>query len=247
MKSVFKKIQGVDYEIIVVDNKSVDETRASIKKEFPEVVLLLNNKNMGVAKARNQGMSIAKGRYILILDADAEIISEDFNDLIRYMDKNTDIGILGCSLISDNNELHPSTRTFPRPIHIILRRLSYIGLVKDSSILKKHHLAYWDRKAPMKVDFVEGAFQLIRKEAIDKVGLLDGRMFYGFEDADYCARMIKADYYVVCYPSFVVKHYLQGITRKNPFNMMALRHYLSYMRFYLKHRQLILGKQHFYK
>jgi GT2 family glycosyltransferase len=89
---------------------------------------------------------------------------------------------------------------------------------------------------------VEGAFQLIRKSAIDEIGLLDERMFYGFEDADYCARMLKAGYGVIYDPTFVGKHFLQAITRRNPFTKMAVSHFVSYVRFYRKHRALILKR-----
>lgn len=241
--SVYNKVSGCSYEVIVIDNNSVDGTRENLKSEFPDIVLIENSENMGVARARNQGIEVSRGRYVLIVDADVEIASDGFSSLLSYMDGHEDIGILGCTLVSEEGEIHPSARTFPRPIHVFLRRLSYRGLVKNSRILNAHHLGDWDRKEPRKVDMVEGAFQLIRKTAIDEIGLLDDRMFYGFEDADYCARMMKAGYDVICYPSFVAKHFLQGITRKNPFNKMAFIHFISYARFYRKHRRLILGKE----
>lgn len=240
--SVFSKINNLNYEVLVLDNASEDGTADAVRSEYPSIILFENKENRGVAPARNQLIKIAKGRYILILDADTEIVSNDFGSLITYMDSHPDIGILGCSLISFNNELHPSTRTYPQPIHVFLRRLSYIKFVRNSKILKEHHLESWDRKHPAVVDFVEGAFQLIRREAIERVGLLDESMFYGFEDADYCARMEKAGYKVVCYPSFIVKHFLHGVTRRNPFNKMAYLHTKSYIIFYKKHKKLIESK-----
>ncbi|MFH1314193.1 MAG: glycosyltransferase family 2 protein [Candidatus Eisenbacteria bacterium] len=242
LRSLYKKVTGIDFEVIVIDNNSVDGTREHIKSEFPEITLIENPRNMGVARARNQGIRIARGRYVLILDADVEIVSDDFPSLLSYMDSHQEVGIAGCTLMAEDGCVHPSARTFPRPVHVLLRRLSYIGLVKTSRILKHHHLADWDRKAPRSVDMVEGAFQLIRKGVIDEIGLLDERMFYGFEDADYCARAIKAGYDVICYPAFIGIHFLQGITRGNPFNRMAVEHFRSYTRFYRKHRGLILSR-----
>lgn len=243
LRSVYDKVQGCSMEVIVIDNNSVDGTLENLRAEFPQITLIDNPRNLGVARARNQGIEIAGGRYVLILDADVEIASDDFVSLISYMDGHRRVGILGCTLVSEEGEIHPSARTFPRPVHVVLRRLSYRGLVRDSAILSRHHLADWDRKQPKRVDMVEGAFQLIRRSAIEQIGPLDDRMFYGFEDADYCARMMKAGYEVICYPSFVGKHFLQGITRKNPFNKMVFIHFISYARFYLKHRRLILGKE----
>jgi GT2 family glycosyltransferase len=242
LHSVYGKVTGLGFEVIVIDNNSADDTLEGIKNGFPQVTLIENPRNMGVARARNQGIRLARGRYVLILDADVEIISEDFTSLVSYMDANPTVGIMGCTLMSEDGHVHPSARTFPRPIHVILRRLSYIGLVKNSRILKHHHLDDWDRKEPRGVDMVEGAFQLIRKSVIDEIGPLDEHMFYGFEDSDYCARAIKAGYEVVCFPGFAGIHFLQGITRGNPFNRMAFEHFRSYVRFYRKHRELILNR-----
>lgn len=239
LNSILMKISGISYEIIVVDNHSQDGTAGMLKERFPSIHLVINSENKGVAAARNQGFRAATGRYNLILDADTEIVSSNMGDLIAYMDHNQSAGILGCSLLSYDNELHPSARTFPHPIHVILRRLNIWGVVGEGNILKSHHLAYTERKEPAKVDFVEGAFQLIRREITRKVGLLDEEMFYGHEDADYCARTIKAGYDIMYYPAFEVKHYLSGITRRRLFSKMAYYHLMSYLRFYRKHRDII--------
>ena len=235
LASVYHKIPPVAFEVIGVDNRSVDGTADMVQQAFPQVLLIENPVNRGVARARNQAIRKARGRYILILDADTEIISENFQSLLDYMDDNPGIGILGCGLTSGDGRLHPSARSFPRPLHILLRRLLLWGVIKKSRTLDEHHLASWDRKIPQEVDFVEGAFQLVRREAILKVGLLDEKMFYGFEDADYCARMKKAGYSVVWYPAFFVRHHLQGMTRKRPLSRLACSHAKSYLRFYVKH------------
>jgi len=242
LDSVNRHFHRCTYEVIVVDNHSTDGTADKLRSGYPQIVLIENPENLGVARARNRGFGSATGRYVLILDADIEIVSDTLDSLVAYMDARPDVGILGCTLVSVDHQLHPSARTFPRPIHVLLRRLSFTGLVKEGGTLRKHHLADWDRKSPRQVDMVEGAFQLIRKEVIEEIGPLDERMFYGFEDADYCARAAKAGYRVVCHPSFTAIHVLQGITRRNPFGKIAVNHFLSYLRFYRKHRRLILGK-----
>lgn len=242
LDSVFTKIKDIEYEVLILDNGSEDGTGDAAIKKYPSLIIVTNKENNGVAPARNQLIAMTKGKYILILDADTEIVSGNFNSLLEFMDMHKDVGILGCNLVSFDNISHPSARTYPRPVHIFLRRLSYLGFVKNSRILREHHLESFDKKEPGVVDFVEGAFQLIRREAIEKIGLLNERMFYGFEDADYCARMEKGGYKVVYYPSFIVRHYLQGITRKNPFNRMVYLHTKSYFTFYRLHRDLIKRK-----
>ena len=84
--SIYQKIKGIRFETIVVDNASTDGTADIVKRDFPEVILIENKTNKGVAAARNQAIKQSKGRYILLLDADTEIISEEFDDLIEYMD-----------------------------------------------------------------------------------------------------------------------------------------------------------------
>ena len=189
LNSVHGKIRGIESEIILVDNGSNDGTVQMIEGLFPNICLIKNNVNKGVARARNQAIRKSNGRYVLLLDADTEILSENMKELIHYMDRNQDVGILGCSMFNGDDEFYPAARTFPKPIDVIVRRLSHHGLFTNSDVLIKHHLSNQNAEFPMDVDYVIGAFQLVRKESIDRVGLLDEKMFYGFEDADYCARM----------------------------------------------------------
>jgi GT2 family glycosyltransferase len=244
LASIYKQINSIiNFEIIVVDNGSEDRTVDMIKKDFPDVLLIENVKNKGVARARNQSIKCSKGRYILLLDSDTEFVEGNFLDIINYLDSSPEIGLLGVKQIAFDNKPYPAARTFPKPKHIILRRLAFLDSVKNSKTMKRHHLLFSDQSKVMEVDYVIGAFQLIRKEVLDSVGLLDEDMFYGFEDADYCARVKKAGYKVVYYPYFMIKHYVQGMTRKNLFSKTAIKllfsHFKSYLKLYLKHRDLL--------
>lgn len=242
LESIYPRLNTVEFEIIIVDNKSVDGTVQQLERDYPEIHLIKNNVNRGVATARNQGIRLARGRYILILDADTEIISQNVADLIQFMDANKNIGLIGCSMLTGDGKPYASARTLPSPRHVIMRRLAYYGFLLDSELLKKHHLESRDITHPTIVGYVIGAFQLIRKECADIVGLLDEEMFYGYEDADYCARMKKAGFEVVFFPNFLIKHYVQAVTRKNIFSKLMYEQLRSYVKFYIKHRDLI-GKE----
>jgi len=239
LNSIYQKIKGLRLEIIVVDNNSTDGTVQIIEEDFPNIYLIKNNVNKGVAKARNQAIKIARGKYILILDADTEIISSNFSDLIDYMGKQKGVGILGCSMTTGDNRHYISARTLPSPHQIILRRLAHYGFFKNSKILKSHHLGSQDITDPIVVGYVIGAFQLMRKEYIEIIGPLDEKMFYGYEDADYCARMKRYGFSAVYFPNFTIRHYVRGLTREKPFNKLLFEHIKSYMRFYLKHHDLL--------
>lgn len=236
LEGIYDKVRGINFEVIVVDNNSTDGTRDMIKEKYPQVSLIENSTNRGVARARNQAIRVSHGKYVLLLDADTEILSSDFKYLISYMKKNKPVGVLGCLMYAEDDRFYPSARTFPSPLHVIVRRLEHYGFLRNSKVLKKHHLEDYNGLNPIEVDYVIGAFQLIRKESIKKVGLLDEKMFYGFEDADYCARMKKKGFKVVFYPSFKIKHHVQGIARRSLINKMLFYQIKSYIRFYIKYR-----------
>lgn len=239
LKSIREKIkpENLYFELIIVDNHSNDGTIDMIQKAYQDLdpLLISNPANYGVSRARNQAIKSSRGRYVLLLDADTEILSLNFRGLIDYMEGNKDIGILGCRMLDRNDEFYHSARTFPGPLAVLIRRLNHYGLFKNSNILRKHLINYYNDVNPIEVDYVIGAFQLIRKKAIDKIGLLDEKMFYGFEDTDYCIRMSKNDFKVVYYPSFSIKHYVGGITKKGVFNKMLFFHIKSYLILLRKH------------
>lgn len=236
LRSLYTQLNDFSMEVILVDNGSEDGTVEMIRREFPQVAIIENRRNLGVAPARNQALAKAQGHYILLLDADTEVLPGEFAKLFDYFDNHPNVGLIGCRLLYPSGETQTSARTFPRPIHVLFRRLSFIPAIKRSRILARHHLADLDMARPLPVDFVEGAFQLIRREALEKVGLLDAEMFYGHEDVDFCARLQQAGYQVVYYPDYQVRHDRQALTRRNPFTKTTWYHLKSYRRFWRKHR-----------
>jgi GT2 family glycosyltransferase len=243
LKSIYRELQGIDFEIIVVDNGSSDMTVEILKSNYPNVTLIENRVNKGVAQARNQSIKQSSGRFILLLDADIEFSTGNFRELLNCMDSIPRIGLLGVKQITSDNQPYPAARTFPRLKHVILRRLAFLNVLNTSHALKMHYLSLLEQSEPIEVDYVIGAFQLIRKDVLDILGLLDEKMFYGFEDADYCARMRKAGYKVIYYPLFTIKHYVQGLTRKKLLSKIGIKllffNIKSYARFYMKHHDLL--------
>ncbi len=241
--SLYEKLKDRPFEIIVVDNASTDGTADLIKREFPDVLLIENDRNAGVARARNQSLKRSTGRYVLLLDADTEFVSENFGDVIAYMDSSPEIALLGVQQITFDNQPYPASRTFPLIRDIVLRRLAFLGFIRNSRLMKAHHLLFPDQDKPVEVDYVIGAFQLIRRDIFNRIGLLDENMFYGFEDADYCARIKKAGYTVMYYPAYTIKHYVSGITRKKLLSRIGIQllfsHFKSYAKFYGKHHDLL--------
>lgn len=242
LSSLRGALAGLAAETIVVDNGSSDGSAEMLATRFPEVRVIANSENRGVAPARNQALAAARGRFLLLLDADTEFIDFDWPGLLAYMDAHTGIGLLGVRQLTFNDAPYDAARTFPRPRDIFLRRLSFLPAVRSSKAYQGHHRV--SRTAvPADVDYVIGAFQLIPRAVWQQVGPLDEGMFYGFEDADYCARVRKAGWRVVYHPGFVIRHYVQGVTRRKLLNRRRLKllayHIRSYLRFYGRHRDLL--------
>lgn len=240
--SLYTHLEDFTPEVVLVDNHSLDGTLEMVRSEFPQVAIIENSRNLGVAPARNQALARARGDHILILDADTEILSGDLGQLFRYFENHPKVGLIGCRLLYPSGEIQTSARTFPRPVHVLARRLSFIPAIKGSRTLARHHLADLDLGRPLTVDFVEGAFQLIKREALEKVGLLDGEMFYGHEDVDFCARLQQDGYEVVYFPGYEVRHHRQALTWRNPFTRITWYHLQSYRRFWRKHGAWLKGR-----
>lgn len=234
--SIEKFTQNVTYEVIIVDNGSMDGTTEMIKNEFPKYKLITNSQNLGVAKARNQGFKIANGKYLLIIDADMVLTENSLEKVFKFMESTPDAGICGCKLTFTDQTIQPSARRFPTPLAFLFRRLDFIPFIKNSKTIRNHEMADWDRSDIRVVDYVIGAFQMIRREALNEVGLLDENIFYGPEDIDFCLRMHQKGWKVYFYPYTSVIHYEQRVTKKKFFSKLTWLHIKGILYFYVKHR-----------
>lgn len=223
-----------DFEVIIIDNGSSDNTLSTIVRKYPDTVLIKNSINKGVAPARNQGISIASGEYILILDIDTYIYPETIKNMIRYMEENADTGICAPKLIFSNGDLQKSCRKFPLLHMKLLRR---IDTNWAKSILEsENYMEYLNGNVPFEVDYVIGACQLIRKSAMEKIGLLDEKIFYGPEDVDYCLRMWLNGYKVKFLPYLKIIHYEQRITKNKIFSSVTIKHIAGLIYYFNKYK-----------
>lgn len=244
MKDMLKKLllsieqytTDIIYEIIVIDNNSQDGTSEMIKGEFSKVHLITNTSNLGVARARNQGLKIASGRYLLILDADMVLKENSFMHLMRFMDQKQDAGLTGCKLVFPDNTIQPSSRRFPTLLAFLFRRLEFIPWIRNSRTLRWHEMADWDRSDIRSIDYVIGACQMIRREAFQDVGFLDENIFYGPEDIDFCSRMHKQGWKIYYYPFTSIVHYEQRVTKKKLFSKLTWLHFRGIVYLFIKHR-----------
>jgi GT2 family glycosyltransferase len=235
LHSITRNSRDLTYQIIVVDNNSQDGTVEMIRDEFPSVVLIENPENRGVAPSRNQALKVAKGRYVLILDADTLLLENSFKKMIEFMDRTPDAGICSCKLISANHVVQPNARRYPSLLAFVLRRLTFIGMLRDHPVLNRHEMTDWDRSDIRDVDYVIGACQMIRDAARVQVGMLDEKIFYGPEDIDYCLRMYRKGWKVYYYPHTSIIHYEQRITKRKMFSKISYRHFLGIVHLFSKY------------
>lgn len=236
LDSLRQHTTGVRYEIIVVDNHSDDGTVEMLKRRFADVRLIENDRNRGVAFARNQAFRVATGRYLLTLDADMLLVENSLETLVRFMDNTPDAGLCGCKLIFPDGTVQPSGRRFPTPMAFLHRRLDFLPWVRSSKTLQHHEITEWDRNDTRMVDYVIGACQLIRREAMEQVGLLDDSIFYGPEDVDYCVRMYHHGWNVYYVASTQIIHFEQRITKKKVFSKLTWLHLKGVWHLFRKHR-----------
>lgn len=201
---------GRTSETIVVDNGSRDGT-AELLAGRPELVLIRNPANRGVAPARNQGLRAARGTYVALLDVDTVATPGALATLVAHLEAAARVGLVGPKLVGPDGRLQYSCRRFPTLLDKVLRRLpERLGGRVTSDV----ELRWWDHASVRPVDYVIGACQVIRRAALADVGLLDERIFYGPEDVDLCLRMHRAGWGVVYVPDAVIVHLERRVTRR---------------------------------
>ena len=237
LDSLINAIDRLDYEIILVDNGSTDGSLKLLENYLSSNIhLIKNKKNVGVAKARNQAIQIAKGDFILILDVDTEVHERTIETLIQCIESDEKIGLCACKLVSPTGEVQQSCRKFPTLRYKIKNVLASKNINVEANKLQFYEQEMQGDK-PFEVDYVIGACQLIRKKAMDEVGLLDEKIFYGPEDADLCLRMKQKGWKIIYVPTVTILHHYQQLSNKKLFSAMSYKHTKALIYYFWKHKK----------
>ncbi len=219
LHSVFKASKNTNTEIIVVDNNSVDGSVAMVKEKFPQAVVLENKKNTGFSYANNQAIKIAKGEYVLLLNPDTVVEEDTFEKVIAFMDAHPDAGGLGVKMIDGKGNFLPeSKRGLPTPSVAFYKIFGFSKLFPKSKTFGKYHLGFLDKDQTHEIEILSGAFMLLRKKALDTVGLLDERFFMYGEDIDLSYRILLGGYKNYYFPETRIIHYKGESTKKSSVN-----------------------------
>jgi len=235
IQSVIANVFLIEYEIIVVDNASSDGSNEMVKQQYPQVKLIENKDNLGFPKANNLGIKEALGQYILLLNSDTKVLDNCIESCLNYMDTNIDVGALGCKLLLANGKLdHACKRGFPTPEASLYYILKLHKLFPANKRFGQYTLNYLPIDEINEVDALTGAFMLVRKEVINKVGLLDETFFMYGEDLDWCFRIKESGYKVIYYPKAITIHYKGGSSKRKRYKTIYEFHRAMYI-FYNKH------------
>lgn len=222
LESIFQKIKKTSFEVLVVDNGSVDKSEEMVEKEFPLVRVIKNKENVGFAKANNQGIKEAKGEYIFLLNPDTLILDDNINELIDFFDSQKEIGIIGPKVL---NADYSFQRQCKRGWPTFWNSFCYVsGLWKilnktpwQKKVFGGYFLLDKNENEISEVQQISGSAMIVRKKVFEQVGLLDENYFLYWEDSDFCFRVQEKNWKIYYYPFFRVLHYGgKGGTQRQP-------------------------------
>lgn len=236
LDSVKKASKNNSIEVIVVDNDSVDGSLKMLAENYSDYTVIDNKENVGFSKANNQGIEISSGEYVLLLNPDTVVQESTLDDVISFMDKNNDAGGLGVRMLDGKGVFLPeSKRGLPTPRVAFYKIFGLSKLFPKSQVFNQYHSGHVDEFETSEVDILSGAFMLMRKSTIDKVGLLDEEFFMYGEDIDLSYRIQLGGYKNYYFAETKIIHYKGESTKKNSVNYV----------FVFYNAMIIFAKKHF--
>jgi len=199
--------QGLRTEIIVVDNASSDGSVEMVRAEFPQVRLIANERNLGFTRGNNQGLALSRGRHVLFLNPDTEVVGDALATMVHYMDDHPDVGALGPLLRYPDGSVQSSRRRFPTLGTALFESTLLELWWPGNPWARRYRMADWPDDVEQEVDWVVGACLLARREVLDQVGGFDEGFFMYSEEMDLCRRIKAAGWRVVYLPSAQVIHH----------------------------------------
>jgi GT2 family glycosyltransferase len=230
LRSIVDSVRGYRYEVVVVDNGSEDGSAEAISKAFPQVRLILNDRNLGFARAVNQALAQTTGSYIVLLNSDARLMEGAIQALVVFMEKETDVGIAGGQLINADGSRQNSIAPFPSLATELLNKRLLRTLFPRKYPGKERDYPY-----PIDVDSLVGACIIVRRQALEEVGGLDEGYFFFMEETDWCLRMREKGWLVCFVPGARVIH-LQGGSASMAKTEARIEYYRSRYRLFSKWR-----------
>ena len=225
LESVQKALEGIEAEIFVVDNDSKDDTLKVLPDKYPWVTFIANDENVGFARANNQAIRQSTGQYVLLLNPDTTVGEHTLREALSFMDSHPNAGGAGVMMHNEDGTRAPeSRRAIPTP---------WVSAMKMLGFTRRYYMSDLPWDEPCQIEVISGAFCLLRKTALDKIGLLDENFFMYGEDIDLSYRLLKGGY-ENWYLPLPITHFKGKSTRKTDYRYVHV-FYQAMLIFFRKH------------
>ncbi len=223
LTSVRKALAGISAEVWVVDNASTDGTAAMVRRCFPEVKLIANDRNVGFAAANNQVLKQCRAEVVCLLNPDTVVQEDTFRTLLAFLREHPEAGMVGCKILNPDGSLqHACRRSIPTPWVAFTKLVGLSRLFPKSRLFGRYNLTYLDPEAVHEVEAISGSFMMVRSEAVAQVGLLDESFFLYGEDLDWCLRFQRAGWKIYYVPETKIVHFKGESSRRSGFDSLLL-------------------------
>jgi hypothetical protein len=232
--SIIDSHPSFSYEIIVVDNASSDGSPEMVKGQFPDVLVVCNNNNLGFARANNIGIRKAQGKFLCLVNSDVVVSKGCLEKMIAFMQSQPLIGMMGPQVIGINGAVQRSCMKHPTLLNMFARAIALDSIFPKLTLMGNQLMTNWKHDILRRVDIINGCFWLIRRQALEGVGLLDEQFFMYGEDMDWCKRFWDAHWEIVFYPDAQVVHYGGASSANSPIKFYVEMHRAS-LKYWNKH------------
>jgi len=214
LKSVYEETKDIRFEVIYVDNASEDGSVEMVREEFHKVRIIENEKNEGFIRANNQAIKIAEGRYVLLLNSDTIVLDNAIAKTVEFSDKHPKAAVVGCKILSPDRTLRRDCFLYPSALNMLLSATYLNNIFPKSRFFGREYMTWWDFDEVREVETICGCCSLVRREAIDQVGVMDPMYFVYGDDPDWCYRFKKAGWKIMFTPDAEIIHYGGETTNK---------------------------------
>ncbi len=207
LHSVAETASGLPTETVVVDNASSDGSAEAVRAAFPSVRVIENLENLGFARANNIGIRAAVGRYVCLVNSDVLLLDGCLERLVALMDTHPEVGLAGPRIRNADHTLQPSARCFPCIRNSLCETFGLHAFARHVPLLRGQFMTWWPHDTERQVEVLSGCFWMIRREALEQVGLLDEGFFIYGEDVDWCLRLRRCGWRAMLVPAAEAVHF----------------------------------------
>ncbi|MCY3668810.1 MAG: glycosyltransferase [Gemmatimonadetes bacterium] len=221
LSSVLAAVEGLEVEIFVVDNASADGSADMVAEEFPQVKLIRNAANVGFAAGNNVALRQVTGEYALLINTDTIVRRDALRTMVEFLDAHPEAGACGCKILDPDGTLQlDSRRGFPTPLAAFCKMSGLSRLFPKHPLIAHYHMTYLDPEQTAEVEVLSGSCMMVRKAAMDQVGLLDEDYFMYGEDIDWCYRFHQAGWKIYYVPTTAIIHFRGESGRGTPLKIL---------------------------